>query len=877
MEELSNEQKLCFDLAMDDKNIFLSGPGGVGKSFVLKAIIEEFRNRGRRFRVAASTGVSALAINGCTIHSLLGTTIKSTVSEAKLLLGGNGFHRAIDRLTMVDTIIVDEISMLSGDYISMMDFWLRQVRSNKEDPFGGCQMIFSGDFLQLPPVEKGKPPTYRYAFQSPSWELGKFITIDLTRSFRQDDQNFINALNRVRFGEYPKDVRKVFRPCVGKELEEPTYLVATNKEASDINFNKLMSHTGEEFKAKPQFQVYSRYDPDKIKDKLVRDSLTDSPLRLKIGVPVLLLKNHIDGRYVNGSRGVVTRVILLKHGEIDKIAVKLDNGGEVLVERFDYQQLDGEGNVLARMSHFPVRLGWALTIHKCVSDDTLISSPNGLHPIGNYVQNLEEGEVIERIENIYTMCGKENTSRFYKGKEELGFKITTKRGYEITVSDRHPLLVPNGVEETWVTAPNLKEGDPLIMRLGCVSFGKSYDISLYERPKLRLPKHYKLPNEMCENFAWFLGALVGDGCVTDKRDYRIDITSEDQCVLDRFEKIVKSLFEINVSVVKPKNKNCSVAYAHNKGVRDFLEWVGLGYNKAKEKEVPWSILSASSRMHCAFLQGIFDTDGGVNKAGVHFTTASSVLAKTVQVMLTGIGIECSRHIMKNAWRVNITDQDSLHIFEKFVSFSIPRKKNELYLKLRSIKIPKRQIGKIPNGEALIGAVRKELLSIYGKKYGKIQRLHLKNNYWNKWLTSVKRLEKGVTYSHIRKLISSIPDFEEAGEVCSAVAAKALAGWFVDHIVKIERVKARMVDCYVPKSNSFIGNCFVNHNSQGLTLDNVEVDLSKGFAPGQAYVALSRLRSLDGLALTDAINPEIVKADKEIVKFYDEAAINKQVE
>jgi ATP-dependent exoDNAse (exonuclease V) alpha subunit len=167
----------------------------------------------------------------------------------------------------------------------------------------------------------------------------------------------------VRFGEYTKEIRKVFRPCVGRELEEPTHLVATNKEADQINFDKLRAHPGEELYAKPNFSIFTKY-PDGVKEKMVRDSLTDSPLCLKTGVPVLLLKNHREGMYVNGSRGVVKRLNQSGDGEIGSILVTLDTGEDVLVERVEWEQLDGDGRVLAIMTHFPVRLGWALTIHK---------------------------------------------------------------------------------------------------------------------------------------------------------------------------------------------------------------------------------------------------------------------------------------------------------------------------------------------------------------------------------------------------------------------------------------------------------------------------------------------------------------------------------
>jgi ATP-dependent exoDNAse (exonuclease V) alpha subunit len=271
-------------------------------------------------------------------------------------------QKAQNRLSFIKTIIVDEVSMLSGDYITMMDFWLQQVRGSR-DPFGGLQIIFCGDFLQLPPVEKGEDKReYRFAIDSPSWERAELKTIDLERSYRQEDQTFVNALNRVRFGEYTKDIRKVFRPCIGRELEEPTHLVATNKEADQINFDKLKGHPGEAFYAKPSFAVFTKYSKG-VKEKMVRNSLTDSPLCLKIGVPVLLLKNHREGMYVNGSRGIVKR-LTQKDGQISSILITLDTGEDAIVEKEEWQQVDGDQRVQATMTHFPVRLGWALTIHK---------------------------------------------------------------------------------------------------------------------------------------------------------------------------------------------------------------------------------------------------------------------------------------------------------------------------------------------------------------------------------------------------------------------------------------------------------------------------------------------------------------------------------
>jgi ATP-dependent exoDNAse (exonuclease V) alpha subunit len=123
-------------------------------------------------------------------------------------------------------------------------------------------------------------------------------------------------------------------------------------------------HPGQEYTAQPLFEVRTKYNPEKTKTQMVRDSLTDSPLRLKIGVPVLLLKNQRDGRYVNGSRGLVKEIRQHENEEIASVVVTLDNGDDVVVEQMEYEKVDGDGRTLATMLHFPMRLGWALTIHK---------------------------------------------------------------------------------------------------------------------------------------------------------------------------------------------------------------------------------------------------------------------------------------------------------------------------------------------------------------------------------------------------------------------------------------------------------------------------------------------------------------------------------
>ncbi len=197
LDKFSPGQKTAYDLALAGETILLTGPGGTGKSAAIHATVNALKSQGKRVYITGSTGIAAVNVGGMTIHSWLGTKIYGTVPKLQAALKraeiGQDPNR-LQRIATTDAIVIDEVSMLSGDYIDAMDWWLQFCRKDTA-PFGGLQIIFSGDFLQLPPVETAHEKlTNKFAFQSNVWKQVNPKTVVLNKTFRQEDQEFVNHL-----------------------------------------------------------------------------------------------------------------------------------------------------------------------------------------------------------------------------------------------------------------------------------------------------------------------------------------------------------------------------------------------------------------------------------------------------------------------------------------------------------------------------------------------------------------------------------------------------------------------------------------------------------------------------------------------------------
>lgn len=344
------------------KNIFLTAPGGCGKTYLLNQLSKSL---GSTITLTATTGVAALNIGGATIHSTLGLGLGNKSVDA-MLKGLNPFK--LDFLNRIQVLAVDEVSMLSGSLLNKCNEFLKKARMNKA-PFGGIQVILIGDFCQLPPVEKDNTGilTKDFCFKSAAWEELNLAYFHLKHNFRQqDDPAYADILNLLRIGELTEDGYNLIK---SRELDPPEdipRLYATNQEVFEYNTQKL-KELGSEIKT---FKATYKSDIPGVKnnasfylslvDKMKKYSIAEDELSLCEGARVMLLRNlDLDAGLVNGSLGYVTCFC-----EDSSILVKFDNGSERYIKRAYVDMYDAEGKVLISQVQYPIKLAYGLTSHK---------------------------------------------------------------------------------------------------------------------------------------------------------------------------------------------------------------------------------------------------------------------------------------------------------------------------------------------------------------------------------------------------------------------------------------------------------------------------------------------------------------------------------
>ncbi len=367
--------------ALKHSNVFLTGGAGVGKSYITNEVISDYRKRGKQVVALGSTGVSAVNIGGFTVHSFFVFGIASNFEELS-----QHDKRAKKRLSdlkkvlkATDLIIIDEISMVSADLLDMIAY-----RLNAYGYLG--KVLFVGDFFQLPPVQKQQNPhdvfgEKLYAFESLAWERFDLSVIELTQMKRTTDAEFTHILSKVRIGICDDEVMDyMHRLWNNQRLKpDPTYLFGRNDEVERTNRARLNELESEETILFANIEMFGNVHEKKLEGwkKLLPVS---EQLTLKEGVPVLFTVNKW-GKFVNGERGV------LKSIEEDYLIVEKEDA-YVRVERHDFDLLDmavkDDGTVetvsLATLSQFPLKLAYAVTIHKSqgMSIDNLVCNVDNI-------------------------------------------------------------------------------------------------------------------------------------------------------------------------------------------------------------------------------------------------------------------------------------------------------------------------------------------------------------------------------------------------------------------------------------------------------------------------------------------------------------------
>lgn len=298
--KLSEEQKKVLKLVVQErKSVFFTGAAGTGKSVLLRRIIYDLRKKYEDgVAVTATTGIAACNIGGRTLHSFGGIS-PSTYDVRKLLSYIRKSKKSVSRWRQVKVLIVDEVSMMAPELLDVLDEIAQTLRGNKL-PFGGIQLVLTGDFFQLPPVDKEKRA---YAFDAKCWKTIVHHTILLTQVFRQKDNTFANMLNEMRQGALNDDAKKLFSglsrsPDVPPGIT-PTRLFARRDEVQRANQQALDRLEGECFTYNAHDFVYNNAPPT-----ILDAHMAPVELSLKKGAQVMLIKNF-DNTLVNGSVGMV--------------------------------------------------------------------------------------------------------------------------------------------------------------------------------------------------------------------------------------------------------------------------------------------------------------------------------------------------------------------------------------------------------------------------------------------------------------------------------------------------------------------------------------------------------------------------------------------
>lgn len=378
-DQLSEEQQQVFDKIVNQrKNIFFTGCAGTGKSFLLKKIIEYYRNsfeNPESLAVTASTGRAGVNIGGSTLHSFAGLGLAK--GETKALIQRTTYNKKLlNRWKNTQVLVIDEISMLDSSFFDMLEELARSLRKN-ERPFGGIQLVLTGDLLQLPPVNEGPEPKKRI-FQSNCWSRCIQECIVLSEVFRQSDFEFIKFLTCIRVGVVTKDMKELLSKLQqSKEYDSdsgPVNLYSTKGQTDAYNTIQLGRIDSEVYE-------YTSIDNHKRRPGTSGvNNLNNCPaspfLQIKKGCQVMLIKN-INKDLVNGTVGIVTGFSTSNTSGKYKDSgivfeslpiVKFDFAdGRILtrvINREVWSIQSSAGEDIASRRQIPLILAWAVTIHK---------------------------------------------------------------------------------------------------------------------------------------------------------------------------------------------------------------------------------------------------------------------------------------------------------------------------------------------------------------------------------------------------------------------------------------------------------------------------------------------------------------------------------
>lgn len=346
-------QKQALDILKLGHNVYLTGPAGSGKTFLLNQYIDFLKNKKINVGVTASTGIAATHLNGRTIHSWCGLGIKDDLRKKDIedMLKKSYL---VNRLRSAGVLIIDEISMFHNFHLDMVDEVCRSLRG-LDLPFGGLQVILCGDFFQLPPVDRNSRGS-GFVIKSRAWQELDIKICYLDQQFRQADAQFLKLLNEIRRNQISEECLDKLLARINEAVDgplSPTKLYTHNADVDAVNNLELAMVENDPV----AYEMTSRGNKNLV--RILKDScLAPETLILKEGALVMFVQNNFEKGYVNGTLG---KIIGFGDGNLPIVETK--SGNRIIASPGTWTIEEG-GAVIAKISQIPLRLAWAITVHK---------------------------------------------------------------------------------------------------------------------------------------------------------------------------------------------------------------------------------------------------------------------------------------------------------------------------------------------------------------------------------------------------------------------------------------------------------------------------------------------------------------------------------
>jgi nucleoside-triphosphatase THEP1 len=434
-------QNEALNILKTGANVFLTGEPGSGKTHTVNEYIDYLHSYNIEPAITASTGIAATHIGGMTIHSWSGIGIKNKLDKYDLDKIAGSEHIS-KRLRRTKILIIDEVSMLSAETLSMVDAVCREVKQSSE-PFGGLQVVFVGDFFQLPPIVRmsreedyqglliEESPIARFACDSPAWERARPIVCYLTEQHRQDDRIFLSILSSIRSNDFDEEhmghieKRKISHGSAPAGIPKLFSHNADVDRVNDDTLSKIESETR-------TFQMSSQGAPALVA-ALIKGCLSPEKLTLKAGASVMFTKNNPREGFVNGTLGTVIGFSRTSgHPQ-----VKTKNGMTIEVAPLEWV-VEENGVVRARIVQVPLRLAWAITVHKS-QGMSLDAAVMDLSQVFEFGQGYVALSRVRRLSGLHLLgwnqrtfqvhpeiLAKDESFRFLSDEAENGFEKIPK-------------------------------------------------------------------------------------------------------------------------------------------------------------------------------------------------------------------------------------------------------------------------------------------------------------------------------------------------------------------------------------------------------------------------------------------------------------------